>query len=82
MPLPASDIPTASVAASGDDEQQQPCSSQSSVTVRALQASDKARWDELFRDYITWYKTVVPDDVVELCWQRLMEGGEVRQTCS
>jgi hypothetical protein len=24
------------------------------------------------------YKASVPDDVIELCWQRLMEGGEVR----
>uniref|UniRef100_A0A383W009 N-acetyltransferase domain-containing protein n=1 Tax=Tetradesmus obliquus TaxID=3088 RepID=A0A383W009_TETOB len=60
--------------ASGDDEPQQPGST--AITVRPLQASDKPRWLELFRDYIAWYKASVPEDVIELCWQRLMKGGE------
>lgn len=44
--------------------------------VRPLQHSDKQAWWDLFQDYITWYKASVPDDVIELTWQRLMAGGE------
>lgn len=48
----------------------------SGVVVRPLQQQDKQQWWELFRDYITWYKASVSDEVVELTWQRIMAGGE------
>jgi hypothetical protein len=44
--------------------------------VRPLQEADKQAWWDLFQDYITWYKASVPDDVIELTWQRLLAGGE------
>lgn len=43
-----------------------------SVTIRPLAAKDKARWRELFRGYITFYKATVADEQIELTWQRLM----------
>eukprot|EP00775_Hariotina_reticulata_P004936 gene4936-5178_t len=48
----------------------------SPLRVRALNESDKPRWSELFRDYIAWYKATVADEVIEVTWQRLMQGGE------
>lgn len=44
-----------------------------SIRVRPLQERDKADWLGLFRDYIAFYRTSVPDDVIELTWQRLMD---------
>lgn len=40
--------------------------------VRPLEARDKARWGELFRGYIAFYKASVNDEVIEGTWQRLM----------
>jgi GNAT superfamily N-acetyltransferase len=47
-----------------------------SVSVRRLEARDKAAWLPLFRGYIAFYNAPVPDDVVELAWQRLMSGAD------
>jgi GNAT superfamily N-acetyltransferase len=47
-----------------------------SVRVRRLEPRDKAAWLPLFKGYIAFYNTSVPDDVVELAWQRLMSGAE------
>ncbi|KAF6262476.1 acyl-CoA N-acyltransferase [Scenedesmus sp. NREL 46B-D3] len=69
----------AAARSSGDNKPQQAPSA--GVIVRPLQASDKARWQVLFNDYIAWYKSSVPDDTIELCWQRLMEGGEGNHIC-
>jgi GNAT superfamily N-acetyltransferase len=43
-----------------------------SIRVRPLEARDKSDWLALFRDYIAFYRATVPDDVIELTWQRLM----------
>lgn len=40
--------------------------------VRRLEARDKARWLELFRGYITFYRATVADEVIELTWQRMI----------
>ena len=45
-----------------------------SVRVRRLAARDKPVWTELFKGYITFYKSTVADDVIEGTWQRLMTG--------
>jgi GNAT superfamily N-acetyltransferase len=42
------------------------------VKVRPLEASDRAAWEELFRGYIRFYEARVPDEVIELAWQRLV----------
>mgnify|MGYP000899220721 CR=1 FL=1 len=41
--------------------------------VRPLEPRDKPEWLALFRDYIAFYRAVVPDAVVELTWSRLMD---------
>lgn len=46
------------------------------VRVRRLEAKDKAAWLPLFKGYIEFYKSNVPDDVIELTWQRLLSGAE------
>lgn len=44
--------------------------------VRPINMFDKPAWMSLFKDYIEWYKASVPEDVVELTWQRMLAGGE------
>lgn len=44
------------------------------VRVRRLEAKDKARWLELFKGYIQFYKATVSDEVIEGAWARLMAG--------
>ncbi len=46
------------------------------MTIRALKPDDKAAWIELFRGYVTFYKSTVADDVVEETWLRLLSGDE------
>ena len=45
------------------------------VAVRLIEAKDKASWLRLFKGYIAFYEATVPDDVIELVWQRMMHGG-------
>ncbi len=44
------------------------------IRIRALAVNDKAAWLPLFRDYITFYKAVVADDIIEATWQRMIDG--------
>jgi len=44
------------------------------VRVRRLEARDKPHWLELFKGYIAFYKASVPEEVMELTWQRLING--------
>jgi GNAT superfamily N-acetyltransferase len=44
----------------------------SNVRVRPLQATDRAAWENLFKGYIHFYEAKVPDDVIEVAWQRLL----------
>jgi GNAT superfamily N-acetyltransferase len=46
------------------------------VRVRRLEAKDKAAWLPLFKAYIEFYKATVPDDVIEVTWQRLLSGAD------
>jgi GNAT superfamily N-acetyltransferase len=45
-----------------------------SVRVRPLRPGDKAGWFALFKAYIEFYGTTVPEDVIETLWQRMMRG--------
>lgn len=45
-----------------------------SIRVRLLEARDKPQWLALFKGYIEFYKASLPDEVMELTWQRLMAG--------
>ena len=44
------------------------------IQVRRLEARDKSHWLELFKGYIAFYKASVPEEVMELTWQRLING--------
>ena len=46
------------------------------VTVRPLEQSDRAEWQRLWTDYLTFYKTTVPEAVYETTWRRLFDKGE------
>jgi GNAT superfamily N-acetyltransferase len=47
-----------------------------SVSVRRLEARDKAAWLPLFKAYIEFYKSTVADDVVDETFTRLLSGIE------
>ena len=42
-----------------------------SITIRPITLSDKARWLELFKGYVIFYKSKVSDEQFELTWQRI-----------
>ncbi|MBX9683484.1 MAG: GNAT family N-acetyltransferase [Hyphomicrobium sp.] len=42
------------------------------LTIRPLQAADAAAWDAMFRAYIAFYETEVPDAIIALTWQRVL----------
>lgn len=42
------------------------------VAVRPVVASDREAWLKLFRDYIAFYKTSVPEEVIAQTWRRLL----------
>ena len=48
----------------------------STVSVRRLEARDKAAWLPLFKGYIEFYKSSVADDVIEESFARLLSGIE------
>ena len=47
-----------------------------SVVVRPLQQADHEDWRRLWTAYLAFYKTVVPEEVYALTWQRLFTEGE------
>jgi GNAT superfamily N-acetyltransferase len=46
------------------------------MRVRRLKSRDRDAWRGLFLAYVGFYRASVPDAVIELTWQRLMQGGE------
>lgn len=44
----------------------------SSITIRPLEANDRAAWEPLFRGYLTFYKSSLTDDVIDETWRRLL----------
>jgi GNAT superfamily N-acetyltransferase len=48
----------------------------SSIVVRPLQQSDRAEWRRLWTAYLTFYQTVLPDEVYTITWRRLFDDGE------
>ena len=42
-----------------------------SILIRPITQSDKARWLELFKEYIIFYKSNLSDQQLELTWQRI-----------
>lgn len=43
-----------------------------SITIRELGREDRPQWEALFRAYIRFYRAKVPDEVIEVTWQRLL----------
>jgi GNAT superfamily N-acetyltransferase len=48
----------------------------SEVVVRPLEQSDHDAWRRLWTDYLTFYKTSVPEKIYALTWKRLFTDGE------
>lgn len=46
------------------------------VTIRPLEASDRAAWELLFRAYITFYETSLPEEQYGLSFGRLLDPTE------
>lgn len=42
------------------------------ISIRRLEARDRKHWEELFRDYIAFYRADVPDAVIDLTWRRIL----------
>jgi GNAT superfamily N-acetyltransferase len=43
------------------------------ISVRPVAASDKEAWLKLFRDYIVFYRTSIPETVIAETWRRLLD---------
>lgn len=44
-----------------------------SVLTTTLEPADRERWAALWRDYLTFYETALPDDIYEATWERIMD---------
>jgi len=49
-----------------------------SITIRPITVSDKARWLELFKEYIIFYKSNLSDQQLELTWQRIHSSFNIK----
>ena len=45
------------------------------IIIGRLRESDRARWRELWRLYLAFYETELPEAAYKLLWQRLLGGG-------
>lgn len=45
------------------------------VTIRPLAQSDRSRWEQLFADYATFYKTSVPEGGFDRVWEWIFDPG-------
>ena len=46
------------------------------VEVREVRSADRARWDELWRGYLAFYKQQLPAEVTEHTWRRLLDPSQ------
>lgn len=46
------------------------------LTIRALEAGDRAAWEPLWQGYLDYYESSLPGDVTDVTWARLIEPGE------
>lgn len=44
------------------------------LEIRPLQRSDEAEWRRLWRDYLAFYETELPEKIYALTWERLNSG--------
>ena len=47
------------------------------MEIAALQAGDRSRWTELWRGYLAFYNTELPEAVYEATWSRILEDAEL-----
>lgn len=47
------------------------------ILVTPFRASDRERWAELWRGYLDFYETSLPEAIYEDTWQRLMSPGPI-----
>ncbi|HXP05869.1 MAG TPA: hypothetical protein VN808_17250 [Stellaceae bacterium] len=45
----------------------------SDIVVTELRATDRQPWGQLWRGYLDFYETSLPEAIYDLTWQRLME---------
>ena len=48
-----------------------------SINIRPITQDDKARWLELFKEYIVFYKSKLSDEQYELTWDRINSGFNI-----
>lgn len=53
-----------------------PDKTQADVQIRPVSAEDHAAWLPLWKAYLTFYKTELPDAVIQSTWQRLLASSE------
>ncbi|HWD60840.1 MAG TPA: GNAT family N-acetyltransferase [Stellaceae bacterium] len=49
----------------------------SDIVVTPLRPEDRARWAELWRGYLDFYETALPDSIYEHTWARLLAGKTI-----
>lgn len=47
-----------------------------SLTIRPLEVADRPQWDKLWRGYLAFYETALPDRVSDVTFGRLMKDSE------
>ena len=47
------------------------------IEITKLQQGDRPRWTELWRAYLDFYHTTLPDEIYEHSWARLLDGREL-----
>jgi GNAT superfamily N-acetyltransferase len=47
------------------------------LTITQLEAADRPRWTELWRTYLQFYETTLPDGIYDHTWSRLLAGREL-----
>jgi GNAT superfamily N-acetyltransferase len=50
-----------------------------SITIRPLQSADEAEWRRLWKGYLDYYETTLPDEVYETTFQRLLSADHPNQ---
>ena len=49
-----------------------------SLEITGFEPGDRPRWTELWRAYLDFYHTVLPDAVYDHTWSRILAGTELR----
>ncbi|HEV7694489.1 MAG TPA: GNAT family N-acetyltransferase [Hyphomonadaceae bacterium] len=47
-----------------------------SFVIRTFREDDRAQWDVLWRGYLEFYETSIPDEVSEIIWRHLLDPEE------